>query len=120
MGLFDNISGMIGQLLSGGGGTSLVTGQVMEVLQQHGINGVPGLVAQFEQAGLGTQAASWVGNGENLPVSGADIESALGGPVLASIAERFGIDPEQAKQLIAQHLPNVVDQQTPDGALPQQ
>jgi uncharacterized protein YidB (DUF937 family) len=120
MGLFDNISGMIGQLLSGGTGTSLVTGQVMEVLQQHGINGVPGLVAQFEQAGLGAQAASWVGNGENLPVSADDVENALGGPVLAAIAQRLGVDPQQARQLIAQHLPNVVDQQTPDGTVPPQ
>ena len=118
MGLFDNISSMIGQALSGAG-TSLVTGQVMEVLQRHGIEGVSGLVAQFEQTGFGAQAASWVGNGENLPIAAEDVESALGAPVLAAIADRFGIDPEQAKQLIAQHLPAVVDQQTPDGTLPQ-
>jgi uncharacterized protein YidB (DUF937 family) len=119
MGLFDNISGMIGQALSGVG-TSFVTDQVMDVLQQHGINGVPGLVARFEQAGLGTQAASWVGNCENLPISADDVETVLGAPVLAAIADRFGIDPEYAEQLIAEHLPSVVDQQTPGGVLPPQ
>jgi uncharacterized protein YidB (DUF937 family) len=118
MGLFDNISSMFGQALSGAG-ASLVTGQVMEVLQQHGIDGVPGLVSRFEQSGFGAQAASWVGNGENLPIAAEEVESALGTKLVAAIAERFGVDPEQAKQLIAQHLPGVVDQQTPGGTLPQ-
>jgi uncharacterized protein YidB (DUF937 family) len=119
MGLFDNISNMVSQALSGGG-ASMVTGQVMDVLQEHGINGVPGLVSQFEQTGFGAHAASWVGNGQNLPISADEVESALGAPVVASIAARLGIDPEQAKQLIAKHLPGVVDQQTPDGTAPPQ
>lgn len=119
MGLFDNFSSMISQTLSGAG-TSFVTGQVMAVLQQHGINGVAGLVAHFEQAGFSAEAASWVGNGANLPISAENVESALGAPLLAAIADRFGVDPEYARQLIAQHLPDVVDQQTPGGTLPPQ
>lgn len=110
MGLFDDISRM-----TGGGG---IAGQLMGVLDQHGISGVSGIVQQFEQSGLGDHAASWVGNGENLPVSADQVRQALGNPVVESIAGKFGIDTNQAAQLISQHLPAAVDQATPDGQVP--
>ncbi|HET9147537.1 MAG TPA: YidB family protein [Acetobacteraceae bacterium] len=111
MGLFDDISRM-----AGGGG---IAGELMGVLDQHGISGVSGIVQQFEQSGMGNHAASWVGNGENLPVSADQVRQALGNPVVESIARKFGIDTNQAAQLISQHLPDAVDQATPDGQVPE-
>ncbi|MDD2877778.1 MAG: YidB family protein [Acidiphilium sp.] len=110
MGLFDQISSLLG-----GGAEGGITGQVMGVLQQNGISGVSGLMQQFEQSGMGAHIASWVGNGENLPVSADQVKQALGNPVIASIAQKFGIDPDAAAQLLAQHLPTAVDQATPEG-----
>jgi uncharacterized protein YidB (DUF937 family) len=115
MGLFDQISGMVSSAFGGGdasGGD--IQAQVMNVLQQHGIDGMSGVMQQFEQSGMGAHVASWIGNGQNLPVSGDQVQQALGSPVIASIAERFGIDPTTAANLLAQHLPAAVDQATPD------
>lgn len=109
MGLFDDISGMA---------SSGIGRELMGVLEQHGIAGVSGIVQQFEQNGLGGHAASWVGNGGNLPISASEVQQALGNPVIASVARKFGIDPDQAAQLISQHLPAAVDQATPDGQTP--
>jgi uncharacterized protein YidB (DUF937 family) len=115
MGLFDDIASMAGGLLGGSGQSSGVQGQVMDILQQNGISGVSGLVQQFDQSGLGAHAASWVSNGQNLPISADQVQQALGNPIIEQVAPKFGINTADAAQLLSQHLPNAVDQATPDG-----
>lgn len=119
MGLFDQISGMVSSALGGSGDAAGgdVQAQVMGVLKQNGIDGMSGLVQQFEQSGMGAHVASWIGDGQNLPISAAQVQAALGSPVIASIAQRFGVDPTTAANLLAQHLPDAVDQATPDGTV---
>jgi len=116
MGLFDGISNMISGAL--GGQTGPLAQDFMGVLQQHGVDGVSGLVSQFEQSGLGAHVASWVGDGENLPISADQVEAALGSPAIASIAAKFGVDPSQASQMISQHLPGIISHLTPNGQIP--
>jgi len=117
MGLFDGLTNMFTSAMSGGN-TGQVADDVMGVLQQHGINGVSGLVSQFEQTGLGAHVASWVGDGENLPITPDQVQAALGSPAIESIAAKFGIDPSQASAMISQHLPAIVNHLTPDGQVP--
>ncbi|MGC9269371.1 YidB family protein [Acidiphilium sp.] len=122
MGLFDQISGLVGSALGGDNGQTGddIQSQVMGVLQQNGISGVSGLMQQFQQSGLGAHVASWIGDGQNLPVSADQIQQALGSPVIASIAQKFGVDPSMAASFLAQHLPAAVDQATPDGVVADQ
>lgn len=119
MGLFDEISGMVTGLV-GGNATDQgsITQQLMGVLQQNGVSGVSGIIQQFENSGMGAHAASWIGNGSNLPISAQQVEQALGNPLIASIAAKFGIDTSTAATMLAQHLPAAVDQATPDGTVP--
>ncbi|WP_340619742.1 YidB family protein [Xenorhabdus siamensis] len=35
------------------------------------------------------------------------------------MAEKMGIDPDEASSLISQHLPNLVDKVTPNGQVPE-
>ena len=118
MGLFDSItSAIFGG--SSGGETGPVAEQVMSALQQHGVGDVSGLVSQLEQSGLGAHVTSWVGEGQNLPITTDQVESALGAPAIASIAAKLGIDPGTASQMLSQHLPAIVshlvqNQPTPD------
>ncbi|WP_255988275.1 YidB family protein [Chitinolyticbacter albus] len=106
----------LGNLL--GGGASEGFGAVIsDVLAQQG--GVAGLVEKFQQGGLGELAQSWVGTGGNLPISAEQIQSVLGSDAVTQIAGKLGIDPQQASNLVAQHLPGIVDQLTPNGELPQ-
>jgi uncharacterized protein YidB (DUF937 family) len=115
MGLFDDIAGMASGMLGGNASQSGVAGQLMGILQQNGVSGVSGLVQQFEQSGLGAHAASWVGNGQNLPISADQVQQALGNPIIEQVAQKFGINTADAAQLLSQHLPAAVDQATPDG-----
>jgi uncharacterized protein YidB (DUF937 family) len=73
----------------------------------------------LEKQGLSEQVASWVGTGANQAVSPDQIGNALGGGALADLAGKFGIDPSQLNSGLAQYLPEVVNQLTPNGRLPE-
>ena len=112
MGLLDSIAGMAGQAMSSGGGNSALMQGVLGMLQNHE-GGIGGLVQQFKDKGLGDIASSWVGKGDNLPVSGEQLQSVLGSDVVSGMAAKFGISQDQ----IAKFLPQVVDKLTPNGAV---
>lgn len=77
--------------------------------------GVAGLLQAFEQGGLGQAAASWVGNGQNLPVTADQIRGVLGSDRIQELAQKAGIPPEEASQAIAAVLPGLIDRLTPGG-----
>jgi uncharacterized protein YidB (DUF937 family) len=108
--------------LAGGGqqqpNAALASG-VLEMLSSQQTGGLQGLVQSFEQNGLGHIAASWVGTGSNLPVSGDQIQNVLGSDALNSLAQRAGVSPSVAGPLLAQLLPAIVNHLTPDGKIPE-
>jgi uncharacterized protein YidB (DUF937 family) len=69
------------------------------------------------QSGLGQQAQSWVSTGTNLPISPDQIAAALGGAQLQGLARQLGMTQDQAAGGLADLLPHVVDQLTPNGAV---
>ena len=79
---------------------------------------VTGLFSKLKDSSLGEHFQSWVGKGENKPVTPEQVTDALGNEHLAKIAEQTGVTPEQAAQNIAQKVPGMVDKMTPDGQLP--
>jgi uncharacterized protein YidB (DUF937 family) len=112
MSLLDNIVGAVG-----GGGGAGPAGAIGELLNGHE-GGLGGLIASFEKSGLGDVAQSWVSKGANLAISPEQIESVLGSGPIAKIASQLGIDPQQAATQVSALLPQLVDQLTPDGAIP--
>ena len=112
MGLLDSVAGaVLGKVLGGSQGG---VGQIaMDMLNNSG--GLGGLLDKFKQGGLAEQAASWVGKGENLPVSADQITSILGNDTITAMAAKFGISTEELSGKIAQYLPEMVDKATPDG-----
>ena len=68
--------------------------------------------------GLAEQAESWVGTGENKPVSGSEIEQAIGQEQIQQIAKQLGVSESEAADAVAKALPEVVDKVSPDGQLP--
>jgi len=77
-----------------------------------------GITQKFRESGLDEQVSSWISKGENLPVVGDQIEKPLGNDVVSGIAAKLGITTSQAADEIAQAVPEVVDELTPDGELP--
>ncbi len=81
--------------------------------------GISGLLQQFHEKGLGGLVSSWVGTGQNLPISAEQIQHVLGSEQVKEIAAKAGIAPEAASSHLAQLLPMLIDKLTPNGQVPQ-
>lgn len=120
MGLLDNIAGAAGGLF--GGGSQEHSGLASALLQmfsgnQHG--GLGGLISSFNQNGLGNIISSWIGRGENQPISQDQVRQGFGNDRLKYLSEQTGQSPESVTSGLTQILPTVIDKLTPEGAVPQ-
>jgi uncharacterized protein YidB (DUF937 family) len=82
------------------------------------IGSLGGLLGKFTSAGLGGQANSWVGTGDNEPLSPDDVEQALGAFEVDRIADAAGLTRDEAKNGLASMIPGLVDKVSPGGSLP--
>jgi uncharacterized protein YidB (DUF937 family) len=143
MGLLDIVGGMLGgqqgqgqgqggglgdlaAMLGQGGGQGGQGGQaallqlVLGMLANNGQGGgLAGLMEKFQAAGLGEQANSWVGTGQNLPVSPEQLGSVFGQDQMSQMAEKMGLSTGDLGAQLSQMLPQAVDQFTPGGQAPQ-
>ena len=117
MGLFDSVMGAVSGQLSQQGGLANVLGGLLANNGETG--GFSGLAARFHQAGMGDLLSSWIGKGENLPISAEQIERVLGSDAVGNIASKLGIDPAQASAQLSQMLPGLIDKLTPNGVAPE-
>jgi uncharacterized protein YidB (DUF937 family) len=117
MGLLDQVIGSLGQQTGGAGaGQNQLLNLVMQVINSQP-GGLPGLIQRFTQAGLGQQAQSWVSTGQNLPISAEQLMQVLGGGQFQNLTRQLGMSDTDAAGGLADLLPQVVDQLTPNGAI---
>jgi len=115
MGLLDNLAGSV----LGGAGAPASSGLMKSVLDMlGGQGGLTGLLQAFQQGGLGHLVESWIGTGQNLPVSSAQILQALG-PKVQELAQQHGMSVDAVSQGLSGLLPDLVDRLTPNGQIPQ-
>src|SRR5215510_6175566 len=101
MGLLDQI---VGAALGRGGAPGgapqsdapQTSGVSAGLLQQViGMLGQPGalsnLTAAFQKQGMGNIVQSWIGTGQNLPVSPSQLQQVLGSGTIDNIAQKVGI-----------------------------
>jgi len=84
-----------------------------------GQSGLAGLAEQFTSKGLGDVISSWIGTGNNLPVSASQLQNVLGSDVIGGIASKLGINSEAVTGQLSNLLPQVVDKLTPEGRIPE-
>ena len=117
MSLLDQALGALAGGQSGDNSALLQT--VMQLVNNPQNGGLEGLIQSFQQGGLGEIVNSWVSTGQNLPISAEQIQSVLGGSSLSGLAVQLGVSPEQASGSLADMLPQLIDQMTPNGQMPQ-
>ena len=115
MGLLDSILGAATGKTDGSGGAAQLIGVLGGLLAQSG--GLQGLANKFAQSGHGDAFQSWVGMGENQPVSNDQIQNVLGPEQVKAIATRMGVDPAIVSTFLAEYLPKIVDKLTPAGKI---
>jgi len=109
-----NAGGGLGDLLKGGLGGLLAGGAAGSVLS----GGLNDLLRQFQQSGQGEVAKSWVGTGPNAAISPNDLAKALGADQINTLMANSGLSRDELLAGLSQHLPEVVNQLTPEGRLP--
>ena len=82
------------------------------------LGGLGGLLNKLQQGGLGNETKSWVGSGQNQPVSPGQLGSALGPSIIKMLAQKSGLSEEEITKQLSQVLPGIVDKLTPNGKLP--
>ena len=111
--------GGLAGMLGGAGGLGALLPVVVGMLANDGkLGGLGGLMEKFNNAGLGDAAKSWVGTGENAPISGDQIGQVLGGDMMSDLAAKLGMSQGDAAGSLAQMLPGLIDQLTPNGQAP--
>ncbi|MFN8651146.1 MAG: YidB family protein [Gemmatimonadales bacterium] len=125
MGLLDDVLGHLQQnpatAPAGGASHADILGAITQMLgHQGGVGGLNGLIQLFGQAGLGHIVQSWVGSGQNLPISPAQLQQVLGPGVLQGLAGKLNLSPDVLTQQLSHSLPMVVDKLTPQGQVPAQ
>jgi uncharacterized protein YidB (DUF937 family) len=96
----------LGGLLAGGAAGSVISG------------GLGDLLKQLQQSGHSETANSWVGPGQNKPISPGDLANALGADQINGLMSQSGLSRDELLAGLSQHLPGVIDHLTPDGRLP--
>ncbi|MGO4712010.1 YidB family protein [Bradyrhizobium sp. 2TAF24] len=105
-GLGDLLKGGLGGLLAGGAAGTVLSG------------GLGDLLKQFQDSGHGDTASTWVGSGPNKAISPGDLANALGVDQINELVSQSGMSREALLQGLSQHLPEVINQLTPNGRLP--
>ena len=118
MGMLDGLIGSaLGGMLGRGGQAQNPLLQVaLQLLQQNG--GIEGMLDKFRQGGYADQAASWQSTGQNMQVSGNALQEVLGTGAIGQIAQQLGISHGETAGGLAQVLPQLIDQLTPNGEVP--
>ncbi len=119
MGILDSLGdspafkGVLGQLEA-----TVLPAVLSEVFGSGGQGGLNAIVAKLQQSGFGDQVKSWLGNGQNLPITAEQLQQVLGNDTVRQLAARYNIPVDQISQILAQQLPKAVDHASPDGRLP--
>lgn len=80
--------------------------------------GLGDLVKQFQSAGKGDEASSWVGTGQNKPIPTADLAQVLTPDQMEFLMAKTGLSREDLLAGLSRELPEVVNELTPQGRLP--
>ena len=121
MGVLDQLGGALGSVLGQGksaGVNAALLQQLIAMLSKPGELG--NLTNAFQSAGLGNILQSWIGTGQNLPISADQINKVLGAGTVADLAKKAGIDEAQTSSALASRLPQGIDKVTPGGNVPAQ
>jgi uncharacterized protein YidB (DUF937 family) len=105
-GLPGGLGGLLGGVLGGAAGGSILSG------------GLNDLLKQLQDSGHSEETKSWVGTGENRPISPDALKNALGSDTVNSLAEQAGLSQVELLEGLSQQLPQLIDKLTPGGRVP--
>jgi uncharacterized protein YidB (DUF937 family) len=118
MGIIDDVLAMAGSSGAQQAQHTTALGAIMSYINSPQVGGIAGLQRMFQQGGMGNIVSSWIGNGQNLPVSASQLQNVLHSGALQQAAQQSGLDASQLTGMMATLLPHLVNHLTPNGQVP--
>lgn len=78
---------------------------------------IAGIAEKLKEGGLGDQVTSWLGDGDNAPVSADEVTSAIGSDKIGEMASMLGVDASSAAETLSQVMPSLMDKLSSGGSL---
>ena len=117
--LTDIVGALLGSDVLTGGGAGQTAQPTTDTSEVGGLlSGLGGLLNKLEQGGLSNQTKSWVGTGQNQPVSPGQLGSALGPNIVKTLSQMTGVSEDQLTKTLSQGIPVIINTLTPNGRLP--
>ena len=91
-----------------GAAGAMVVSQIIAMIQSSP-GGLGGLMQAFQQGGLGHVFQSWIGTGQNLPVSPDQLHNTVGSDWISRITQATGLPQNEVEQHLSALLPQIVD-----------
>ena len=114
--------GGLGSLLEGGATASPAQPDAPGFGQPQGrrSGGLAGLLQSFQQSGHGDIINSWIGSGQNQPITPGQLHQALGPQAVDNLSRMTGMTAPDLISDLSRVLPGVIDRLTPQGRMPNQ
>ena len=107
---------LVGQVLGGDKAKSAaLIAAALSLVKQ--IGGFEKVLQMFQQAGLGSQAKTWLAHGSNAPLPAEDVTRVFGKEAVSVVAAKAGVSPQQASSALGEMLPELLNQLSPQGHL---
>jgi len=108
-------TGMLAKKL--GGDNDMISSVVGGLIGSGNAPDLGGLVSGLQSKGLGDMASSWLGDGENAPISADQLKDVLGGDKIAAAAAQLGTDEGSLLDGLKDAIPQMVDKSSSGGSL---
>ena len=118
MGLMEEVLAMAGGTGSQQTEHASALTAILSYLNSPQVGGIGGLQQMFQQGGLGNVISSWIGSGQNQPVSASQLQNVLHSGALRQAAQQSGLDPGRLIGMMSALLPHLVDKLTHNGQVP--
>jgi uncharacterized protein YidB (DUF937 family) len=83
-----------------------------------GSGGLQEILGALQSGGLGDVVSSWLSNGPNQEIGADKISELVSSDMLSQFASKAGVGTSEASGVLANMLPELVNQLSPDGAAP--
>jgi uncharacterized protein YidB (DUF937 family) len=114
MGILDDIATKLGGKQGQEGGLA----SLQKLFNSSG--GLQGITSKLTNHGGGQQVQSWVGSGQNQPMSAQQVQQVMDPNQIHDMAQKAGISDQEASEQVAKAMPEMVNQATPQGQIPSQ
>lgn len=92
---------------------------LLDLLQDEDTGGIEGIRNRAQRQGLGDIVSSWIGTGQNRPITSDEATEILGRERIEALSQRAGIPASQGANVLAQFLLELLDKLTPEGRVPE-